>query len=250
MRILSILLVGFVFALTAYSAEETTSIFNGKDLTGWEGNPKLWSVEDGAITGKTGNEPHNKLKHNTFLVWKGGDVSDFEFKCKYKLVGGNSGVQYRSKVTVWTNLLGQAEFGPRVGGYQGDFAADEIHSGILYDEASIAGGRGVMCNRGEKVKWNADNKKEVVGKTEKTSAELQAAIKKNDWNELVIIANGNKLVHMINGNVTAEILDESPKALKSGVLALQIHAGPVMTVQFKEITLKKLANSPEEKKKK
>jgi hypothetical protein len=66
----------------------------------------------------------------------------------------------------------------------------------------------------------------------------------------VIIANGNKLVHMINGNVTAEILDESPKALKSGVLALQIHVGPVMTVQFKEITLKKLAGSPEEKKKK
>jgi hypothetical protein len=65
MRILSILLVGFVFALTDYSAEETTSIFNCKDLTGWEGNPKLWSVEYGAITGKTGNEPHNKLKHNT-----------------------------------------------------------------------------------------------------------------------------------------------------------------------------------------
>ena len=244
MRILSILLVGFVFAFTAYSAEETTSIFNGKDLTGWEGNPKLWSVEDGAITGKTGNEPHNKLKHNTFLVWKGGDVSDFEFKCKYKIVGGNSGIQYRSKV------MGQGDFGPRVGGYQGDFEAGATFSGILYDEGGIAGGRGIMCGRGEKVKWNADNKKEVVGKTEKTSAELQAAIKKDDWNDLVIIANGNKLVHMINGNVTAEILDESPKALKSGVLALQIHVGPVMTVQFKEITLKKLANSPEEKKKK
>jgi len=248
MRILSILLVGFVFALTAYSAEETTSIFNGKDLTGWEGNPKLWSVKDGVITGITGDEPHNKIKHNTFLIWKGGEVTDFEFKCKYKLVGGNSGVQYRSKVTVWTNLLGQAEFGPRVGGYQGDFASDQVHSGILYDEGGIAGGRGIMCNRGEKVKWNADNKKEVVGKTEKSSAELQAAIKKDDWNDLVIIANGNKLVHMINGNVTAEILDESPKALKSGVLALQIHAGYVMTVQFKELTLKKLGGSPVEKK--
>ena len=178
------------------------------------------------------------------MVWKGGDVSDFEFKCKYKMVGGNSGIQYRSKV------MGQGDFGPRVGGYQGDFEAGTTYSGILYDEGGIAGGRGVMCNRGEKVKWNADNKKEVVGKTEKSSADLQAAIKKDDWNDLVIIANGNKLVHMINGNVTAEILDESPKALKSGVLALQIHVGPVMTVQFKEITLKKLANSPEEKKKK
>jgi len=244
MRILSILLVGFVFALTAYSAEETTSIFNGKDLAGWEGNPELWSVKDGVITGITGDEPHNKIKHNTFLIWKGGDVTDFEFKCKYKLVGGNSGIQYRSKVTAWTNLLGQAKYGPRVVGYQADFASDESHSGILYEE----GGRGILCNRGEKVKWNADNKKEVVGKTEKTSAELQAAINKEDWNDYVIIANGNKLVHMINGNVTAEIIDESPKGSQSGVLALQIHAGFIMTVQFKELTLKKLASSPVEKK--
>lgn len=244
MRLLAAVILGLGFSWFSVGAEGTIQMFNGKDLTGWEGNPKLWSVEDGAITGKTGNEPHNKLKHNTFLVWKGGDVSNFEFKCKYKMVGGNSGVQYRSKLT------GTGEFGPRVGGYQADFEAGKTYSGILYDEGGVAGGRGVMCNRGEMVRWNKDNKKEVVGKTPKTSEELQNSIKNNDWNEYTIIAKGNHLTHMINGNVTADILDESPKAVKSGILALQIHVGPVMTVQFKDLQLKKLGDGSENEKKK
>jgi hypothetical protein len=244
MRLLSVLVLALSFSFFTVGAEDTIQMFNGKDLTGWEGNPKLWSVEDGAITGKTGTEPHNKLKHNTFLVWKGGEVSDFEFTCKYKIVGGNSGVQYRSK------KIGDGEFGPRIGGYQADFEAGKTYSGILYDEGGVAGGRGIMCARGEMVKWNADNKKEVVGKTPKSSQELQDSIKNNEWNEYKIVAKGNHLTHMINGNVTADVVDESPKAVKSGVLALQIHVGPVMTVQFKDLNLKKLsAGSDSEKKK-
>ena len=112
-------------------AQDFKPLFNGKNLDGWEGNPKLWSVKDGAITGITGNDPDNKLKHNTFLVWKGGEVSDFELRFQYKLVGGNSGVQYRSK------LIGQGDFGPRVGGYQADFEAGTTYSGILYDEGGV-----------------------------------------------------------------------------------------------------------------
>ena len=224
----------FVGFSASSQAQEFTSLFNGKDLDGWEGNPKLWSVKDGAITGVTGDEPFNKLKHNTFLVWKGGEVANFELRFLYKMQGGNSGVQYRSK------LLGNGEFGPRVGGYQADFEAGTTYSGILYDEGSVAGGRGIMCARGERGKWNADNKKEVLGKTEKSSAEIQESIKKNDWNEYVIVANGSKLTHSINGNVTAAIDDESPKALKSGILALQIHVGPPMVVQFKDIKIKNL----------
>ncbi len=223
-----------VGCLTTAQAQDFKSLFNGKNLDGWEGNPKLWSVKDGAITGVTGNDPDNKLKHNTFLVWKGGEVSDFELRFQYKMVGGNSGVQYRSK------LMGQGDFGPRVGGYQADFEAGTTYSGILYDEGGIAGGRGIMCARGEKVKWNAENKKEALGKTDKTSAEIQAAIKKDGWNEYVIVAKGNKLTHSINGNITAEVTDESPKALTKGILALQIHVGPPMTVQFKDIMLKEL----------
>lgn len=229
--------VALVLALvgvSTVSGQDFKPLFNGKNLDGWEGNPLLWDVRDGAITGVTGNDPDNKLKHNTFLVWKGGEVSDFELRFQYKMVGGNSGVQYRSK------LLGQGDFGPRVGGYQADFEAGTTYSGILYDEGGVAGGRGIMCARGERVKWNSDNKRESLGKTEKSSAEIQAAIRKDGWNEYVILARGNKLTHSINGNTTAEIIDESPKALKKGILALQIHVGPPMTVQFKEIMLKEL----------
>ncbi len=234
MKLTKLLLALLSTASLALAAEEGFKpLFDGKTLTGWDGNPKLWSVKDGAITGVTGSDPETKINHNTFLVHKD-EVSDFELRFSYRIVAGNSGVQYRSKVT------GKGAFGPKVGGYQGDFEAGTTYSGILYDEGGVAGGRGVMCNRGEKVKWTADNKKEVAGKTEKSSAELQAAIKKEDWNEFVIIAKGNKLTHIINGNVTAEITDESPKALKSGVLGLQIHVGPPMTVQFKNVRIKDL----------
>src|SRR5688572_32564919 len=87
---------------------KTTKLFNGKDLTGWEGNMKLWSVQDGTITGKTSNEGETKLAHNSFLVWKGGTVKDFELSFKYRIEKGNSGVQYRSKV------VKQGEQGPIV----------------------------------------------------------------------------------------------------------------------------------------
>lgn len=103
------------------------SLFNGKDLTGWIGNPELWSVEDGAKTGRTGEAPHDKLTHNTFLVYTGGSVDDFELRLKYRIEKGNSGIQYRSKV------LGEGEFGPIVGGYQADFEAGKKYSGILYE---------------------------------------------------------------------------------------------------------------------
>ena len=74
-------------------------LFNGKDLTGWDGNPSSGPSKDGAITGKTGNEGETKIKHNTFLVWTGGTVGDFELTFKYRIEKGNSGVQYRSQGT-------------------------------------------------------------------------------------------------------------------------------------------------------
>src|SRR4030095_12214866 len=83
--------------LSSFLHAEDKQLFNGKDLSGWEGNPKLWSVQDGAITGRTGEDADTKLKHNTFLVWKAGTVSDFELTFKYRIEKGNSGVQYRSQ---------------------------------------------------------------------------------------------------------------------------------------------------------
>jgi hypothetical protein len=214
---------------TAHAAEAKGNLFNGKDLTGWNGNPAFWSVQDGTITGKTTKE--NPTRGNTFLIYTNGDVSDFELTLSYKIVGGNSGIQYRSKVTDPKNWV--------VGGYQGDFEAGKTFSGILYEER----GRGILAERGQKtVIKDADGKHkvEVVGSLGK-SDEIQAKIKNEDWNDYRIVAKGNHLQHFINGTQTVDVVDEqASKAAKSGILALQLHAGPPMTVQFKNIRIKSL----------
>lgn len=208
-----------------------TPIFNGKDLTGWDGNPKFWSVKDGAIVGQTTKE--NPTKGNTFLIWKDGTPADFELRFSYKITPNNdkgfanSGVQYRSKV------MDQANWG--VGGYQADLEAGTTYSGILYEERMT---RGIMAARGEKVVWDKDCKKQVTGSVGK-SEEIQAAIKTDGWNDYVIIAQGNHLQHFINGHQTVDVTDEcEAKAAKSGVLALQLHAGDPMTVQFRDLRIK------------
>jgi hypothetical protein len=214
------------------------ALFNGTDLTGWDGNPKLWSVEDGTITGRTGSDPDTKISHNTFLVWTNGTVSDFELRFSYRIEKGNSGVQYRSKVAEY------GKFGPIVRGYQADFEAGKTYSGILYEE----GGRGILAQRGSKVvikeiEEEKDGKKSKKTKIEPAgtlgkSDDIQATIKHEDWNDYVIIAKGNHLQHFINGKQTVDVVDEQEaKAAKSGVLALQIHQGPPMVVQFKNIRI-------------
>jgi len=230
MKLLPILLS---LAATALVQAEDQQLFNGKDLTGWEGNPKLWSVQDGAITGKTTNDGDGKIKHNTFLVWKGGTVGDFELTFKYRIEKGNSGVQYRSKE------LPAGENGPIISGYQADFEAGKTYSGILYEEK----GRGILAKRGEKTAIKADpadpkkSKVEVTGSVG-NSDEIQAAIKSEEWNDFKVIAKGGHLQHFINGRQTVDVTDETEVGAKTGLLALQIHAGPAMVVQFKDLVLK------------
>ena len=166
----SIILSG-ALALAAFtmSAQEPgfTPLFDGKSLTGWEGRTNHWSVEDGAITGVTTKE--NPAKGNNFLIAKQDGtnmvVSDFEIRFSYKFSSdwGNSGLQYRS--------IDRGNF--VVNGYQGDFEVGTTFSGILYEEGKT---RGIMCQRGEKVVFGEDGKREVVGKTEKTSKEIQESI--------------------------------------------------------------------------
>ncbi len=209
------------------------SLFNGKDLTGWAGRPQHWSVEDGAITGRTTKE--EPAQGNNFLIARDGDknlvVDDFELRFSYKFSGdwGNSGVQYRSE--------DKGKF--VVHGYQADFEVGPTYSGILYEE----GRRGILAQRGQKtVVKEADGKTtiEVVGSLG-DSKEIQAAINQNGWNDYVVIAKGNHLQHFINGKPTVDVIDEQEsKAAKSGILALQLHAGPPMKVQFKNIRIKSL----------
>jgi hypothetical protein len=216
-------------------ADGFVTIFNGKDLTGWEGLPDYWEVKDGAISG---HEVKEKSKQ-TFLVYKE-PVKDFELHLKFKFaevngkVEGNSGIQFRSKV------LNPKTFS--VGGYQADFDASNGYTGIIYDEAGVAGGRGIMSKRGEKTHYAADGdpKKPHTEKLEKSDAEIKKAIKVGDWNDVVLIVKGNNVKYSINGVTTTEMTDESPKALTEGVLAFQCHAGYTMDIQIKDVKLKKL----------
>ncbi len=212
------------------------SLFNGKDLAGWAGRLNHWSVEEGIITGVTTKE--NPAQGNNFLIAQedGKDlvVDDFELRFSYKFTGdfGNSGLQYRSKNR--GNFV--------VHGYQGDFEVGTTYSGILYEE----GGRGILCERGKKVTIKEDSTKPGAHKVEVTgsvgdSKAIQQAINVNGWNDYVIIAKGNHLQHFINGKKTADITDEQEsKAAKSGILAFQIHAGPPMKIQFKNVRIKSL----------
>jgi len=216
-----------LLALASTAVAEDKNLFNGKDLTGWKGLD-FWSVEDGCITGRTTKE--KPTKGNTFLVWQGGEVGDFEFTFKYKIVGGNSGVQYRSK------LVDEKAF--VVSGYQADFEAGKTYSGILYEEK----GRGILAQRGQKTvikdgEKPAKAKVEVTGEVGK-SAEIQAKIKAEDWNEYRIVAQGGHLQHFINGVQTVDVTDQTAVGAKKGILALQLHAGPAMVVQFKDLVLK------------
>jgi sugar phosphate isomerase/epimerase len=211
-------------------------VFNGKDLSGWDGDPRLWSVKDGAIRGETTEE--NPARGNTFLVWRDGKLKDFELMLKFRLQNGNSGVQYRSK-----------EFDKwRIGGYQAEVENTPGKVGFLYHEA----GRGWLVNVGDIMVIDKEGNKNVIGNVSDKDELIKAGYYNDkDWNEYHIIAQGNQLIHYLNGYPMMELVDNDrvtnpndPKDLKGaareGLLALQIHAGPPMVVEFKDIRIKEL----------
>ena len=200
------------------------TIFDGKTLKGWDANPEFWSVKDGAITGQT--TPEKKLKTNNFVLWTGGATADFELHLKFRIDGGNSGIQFRSE------HLGEFV----VKGYQADIDSQMRFMGILYEER----GRGILAERGNQVEITAGGEKKVVGKAGDGDA-LIDSIKKDGWNDYVIIAKGNKITQKINGHTSVEITDnQDDKRAKKGILAFQVHVGPPMVVQFKDIKIKEL----------
>lgn len=216
------------------------SIFNGKDLDGWEGNPVYWSVKDGAITGEI--TPETLLKANTFLIWQGGQPGDFELKAEFKISeGGNSGINYRSE------MVEDVPFALK--GYQADIDGNNNYTGQNYEERK----RTTLAYRGQETKITSQPEgvevKEFIEKNawkglavEKEigdRAELGALIKKNDWNTIHIVAKGNVLKHYVNGKLMSEVHDDDPKnRMSSGLMGVQVHVGPPMKVQYKNITLK------------
>jgi hypothetical protein len=207
--------------------EGMVKIFDGKTLTGWEGNPKLWSVKDGAIHGESTLE--NPCKSNTFIIWKGGTPGDFELRLSCRIDHGNAGVQYRS-----THLVNHKDNAWVVSGYQAEVANNGQAAGFLYHEK----GRASLCKVGEKVEVGEDGKPKVVGSVG-DRATIAEGWKKSDWNDYVIICKGNHQMIFVNGVQTIDVVDNDPKGrAMSGIIALQMHAGPPMAVDYKDIRIK------------
>ena len=223
----TVFLSSVCFGQQAKSESEFSSLFDGETLAGWEGDTELWSVADGAIVGTTTAE--TKLKKNSFLIWDG-QVKDFDLRLKVKLVGGNTGIQFRSQ------RIADDKIPFRIKGYQADLDAKNKFSGINYDE----GGRGIIAPRGKRSVITPEAKKQVVGDLG-TAEKLTETIKQDDWNDYRIVAVGNRIRQYINGVQTIDLTDNDEKNRDmEGLLALQIHVGPPMTVSYKDIRLKVL----------
>ena len=227
MKSLTLLCTVLVFSCASAYAEK--NLFDGKTLKGWDGDPKFWSVQDGAIVGQTTKE--NPTKVNTFIICKNLKMKDFDLHLDFKIEGGNSGIQYRRFVKP-----GKHD-GWRIGGYQADFESGDRYSGICYGE----GFRGILSDRGFHTTLTLNDKGKLQKDAKKfgDSKEIGKAVKKREWNTYRITAKGFHFVHYINGVKTTELTDNDEKTRRAdGLLAFQVHAGPPMKVSFKNIVLK------------
>jgi Domain of Unknown Function (DUF1080) len=203
-------------------------IFNGTSFKGWEADTSFWKVEDGVAVGQV--LPGQAIKANTFLIWKGGEPADFEFKAQYRISPeGNSGVQYRSEIV--------RDIPYALKGYQADIDGANTYTGQNYEER----GRGFLAMRGQKVILKTNEMPLVTDSTGLGSSEFLKGSIKSGWNEIHIIAKGNKMQHYINGVLMSEAIEEDTvKGKSSGLLGMQVHVMPKMKVEYKEIYLKQL----------
>jgi hypothetical protein len=221
----AVLFAGFIpIARSQTKKGEFIKIFDGKTLNGWDADTAFWRVENGIIVGQV--LPGKPPKANTFLIWKGGQPADFEFKAEYRISPeGNSGVQYRSEE------LKDIRYALK--GYQADIDGANQYTGQNYEER----GRGFLAMRGQKVVLKVNEKPVITGSLG-SSDSLKALIKPG-WNAIRIIAKGNKLQHYINGVLMSETIDEDPVNSKaSGLLGMQVHVMPKMKVEYRNIYIK------------
>jgi hypothetical protein len=224
------------------SQDGFTPIFDGKSLEGWEFDPVYWSVKEGAIVGEI--TAATLLKNNTFIIWKGEELGDFELKLDFWISEkGNSGVQYRS------DRFTELPYALR--GYQADIDGGNLYTGQNYEERK----RTTLAYRGQKTRIaSAPDSITSIGGYVRNNAwkglvlvdelgdrtALGNLIKKGDWNTIHIVAKGNLMKHYVNGTLMSEVLDEDAKNRKlSGLFGFQVHVGPPMKVIFKNILLKK-----------
>jgi hypothetical protein len=205
------------------------SIFDGRTLTQWEGNPTYWRVEDASIVGEI--TPATVIKSNSFLIWRGGRPRDFELKLDYRITpGGNSGINYRSAV-VPDAVTPENKFAMR--GYQCDIDGQRRYAGNNYEEK----GRLFLAVRGQ-LTHVVGARPPVLLATMGDASEL-AKFVLDDWNAVHLIVRGNTLTHSINGRVmTVVVDDDAPNRPADGWIGIQVHVGPPMKVEYRNIRLK------------
>ena len=223
--------------------EGYVAIFDGKTLNGWDGDPNYWRVEDGCLTGEI--TPDKLLKSNSFIIWKGGEPADFELKGEFKIAeAGNSGINYRS------DQLTDVPFALR--GYQADIDGKNRYTGQNYEERK----RTTLAYRGQKTTipaYSGENTPEAVRANVKGNAwsgltvtgslgssdSLKTFIKSEDWNTFHLVIKGNHLQHYINDVLMSDVTDNDTVNGKSkGLLGVQVHVGPPMKVQYRNLRIK------------
>jgi len=210
------------------------SIFDGKTLTGWDGDPRFWRVENGEIVGET--TPDRVVTLNNFLIWRGGTLKDFELKVEFRMNGTNSGIQYRSSelpaVGKWT-----------LKGYQADIDFTAGYLGNIHDErgrAPTGEGHVVLSRRGQVTRVAEGPAYKVMG-TIADATLLRGVMNINGWNRYHIIARGPVLMQLINNQLMAVAIDEDVKhAATEGVLGFQMHTGPPFKIQYRNVLYKKI----------
>ena len=224
--LIAILLLPSTLPVAGEPDDGFVPIFDGT-LKDWDGDPVYWRVENGTLIGEV--RPDTLLQRNTFIIWRGGRVKDFELKLEYRVSAeGNSGINYRS------SEVPDLKWAMR--GYQADIDGKDQWSGQNYEER----GRTFLAYRCQSVVMKPGAGPEIV-KVLGDPADLQNMVRKEEWNEVHIIARGNLLQHFTNGVLMSEVRDEDPdKRSMEGLLGVQVHTGPPMKIEFRKIRLKKL----------
>src|SRR3954465_1166107 len=216
-------------------------IFDGT-MKNWDGDPAIWKADGNTLVGTTTEA--NPLKENTFVIWRAGQPADFELKVEYRMSATNSGIQFRSvQLPQGTNAPPPTNPDAKIAGkwvlkgYQADIDFANQFTGMIYEER----GRGIIMMRGQAVYIGPDAKPKMIGDLERTADELKGLIKPGEWNTIHLIARGNTLINIVNGHVTAVLVDDDVKGRASkGLLGFQIHVGPPMKVEFRNVYLKTL----------
>jgi len=210
-------------------------IFDETTLKGWDGDPKFWRVENGTIVGQSTAE--NAVRQNTFLIWRGGEPRDFELKVQFRINSTNSGIQIRSTQLPVGTQAGDSKIESQwvLKGYQADIDFGNQYTGQIYEER----GRGFLAMRGQAVYVPDGARPRVIGNLQ-NGDELKSIIKVNDWNQVHLIARDNTIIQVFNGSLTSMVVDDDTKnRALSGLIGFQMHTGPPMKVEFRNVWLKR-----------